>query len=214
MGTSSRTKQVKRASGAKKAAMRGKTRPYGFYGVIAVVVMAGIGGIALSRSGSAGAGNEHPGLGDHWHAAYGVDICGTLQPNLPQPATLLGLHTHNDGLVHVEPYVTGSILDRGGNANLARFAEGDMGFKLTSTEVKMPGGDAKKNGDLCDGKAGKLTIRVWPEADGDAFTDYTNPKDVKITDGSAITVAFVAEGAEIPKPTSIPNLANPNAGEG
>jgi hypothetical protein len=213
MGKSSRTKQVKRGSGAKKAAMRGKTRPYGFYGVIAVVVMAGIGGIALSRTGSAGAGGENPALGDHWHAAYVVDICGALQPNLAQPGTLLGLHTHNDGLVHVEPYVTGSILDRGDNATLARFAEGDMGFKVTSTEVKVPG-ETKKNGDLCDGKAGKLTIREWPDANGDAFKDYTNPKDVKITDGSAITVAFVAEGAEIPKPTSIPNLANPNAGEG
>ena len=37
---------------------------------------------------------------------------------------------------------------------------------------------------------------------------------MKVLDGAALTIAFVPEGAEIAKPTSIPNLANPNAGEG
>jgi hypothetical protein len=214
MGKASTKKRVQRGSGARKAAMRGKQRPYGFYALIAVVVMAGIGGIALSRSGESSAAGEKPGLFDHWHSAYGIDICGVLQPDLAQPDRLIGLHTHNDGLVHVEPNVTGSILDQGPNANLARFVEGEPGLKLTSTEVQLPGGELKKNGDQCDGKPAQLTIRQWPDAGGDAFTDYTNPKDVKILDGAAITVAFVPAGSDIPKPTTIPNLANPNAGEG
>ncbi|HEV7865194.1 MAG TPA: hypothetical protein VGR20_21030, partial [Acidimicrobiia bacterium] len=105
-------------------------------------------------------------------------------------------------------------LDRGANATLARFAEGEPGFKLSSNEVQVPDGKLMKNGDQCDGKAGQLTIRQWPSATADAFKDYTNPKDVKITDGGAITIAFVPPGTDIPKPTTIPNLANPNAGEG
>jgi hypothetical protein len=213
MGKASTKKRVQRA-GARKKAMRGKRRPYGFYALIGVLVVAGVGGIALSRSGNAGADGEKPGLADHWHAAYAVDVCGTLVPNLAQPDTLIGLHTHNDGLIHVEPYVTGSILDRGANATLARFAEGEPGFKISSTEVQVPGGQLKKNGEQCDGKPGQVTIRQWPSATGDAFKDYTNPKDVKIIDGSAITVAFVPAGTDIPKPLTIGNLANPNTGEG
>jgi hypothetical protein len=213
MGKASTKKRVQRAGGARKMAMRGKRRPYGFYALIGVLLVAGIGGIALTRSGNAGADGGSPGLADHWHTAYAVDLCGTIEPNMAQPNTLIGLHTHNDGLIHVEPYVTGSILDRGANATLARFAEGEPGFKLSSTEVQVPGGKLMKNGDQCDGKPGQVTIRQWTVATGTAFKDYTNPKDVKITDGGAITVAFVPAGSDIPKPTTIGNLNNPNAGE-
>jgi len=214
MGKASTKKRIQRASGAKKMAMRGKRRPYGFYALIAVVVAAGAGGIALSRSGDAGASGERPGLQDHWHTAYDVDICGTIQPSMPQPGNLIGLHTHSDGLIHVEPYVTGSSLDRGANATLARFRDGEPGFKLTSSEVQVPGGKLMKNGDLCDGKPGKVVIRQWTDPTADAHTDYTDPSKVKITDNGAITIAFVADGADIPKPSTIANLANPNAGEG
>jgi len=214
MGKASTKKRVQRASGARKKAMRGKRRPYAFYALIAVLVLAGAGGIYLSRSSGASASGESPGLQDHWHTAYAVDICGTIQPDMAQPATLIGLHTHTDGLIHVEPYVTGSALDRGANANLARFAEGEPGFKISSTEVQVPGGKLMKNGDQCNGKPGQVTIRQWTDATGTAFKDYTNPKDVKITDGGAVTIAFLPAGTDIPKPATIANLSNPNAGEG
>jgi len=212
MGKASTKKRVQRAGGAKKAAMRGKRQPYVFYGLIAALVVGGVALIVLARGGSSSATGESPGLNDHWHTAYAVDICGTIQPNMPQPGNLIGLHTHTDGLIHVEPYVTGSALDRGANANLGRFAEGEPGFKLSSTEVQVPGGKARKNRDQCDGKPGKLVIRQWPDATADAHTDYTDPSKVKITDGGALTIAFVADGADIPKPASIANLSNPNAG--
>jgi hypothetical protein len=215
MGKASKSKAVKRASGAsKKKAMRGKSRPYGFYGIVALIVAAGVGGIALTRSGTAGAGNESPGVQDHWHTAYAVNLCGTIQPNMAQPDQLIGLHTHTDGLIHVEPFVTGSILDRGDHATLARFVDGEPGFKLTSNEIQLPGGKLMKNGDDCDGKPGQITIRQWPDANSDEFTDYTDPAKVKITNDGAITIAFVPAGTDIVKPASIANLANPNAGEG
>lgn len=201
----------------KKRPVKAKVRKgsLGFTIVIVVIVVLGVAGIALSRSGGGdSSSNTPPGLTDHWHTAYDLNICGLIQAKLPQATPLYGLHTHNDGLVHVEPGVTGSVLDQGENANLARFAQGESGFKLTSTEIQAPGGKLMKNGNLCDGKPGKVTIRQWPSADGDQFKDYTNPKDVKLTNGGAVTVAFVPDGFEIPKPISIPGLANPNAGEG
>ena len=207
MGKASRKKRPVKA--------RARKGSLGFTIVIVAIVALGGVGIALSRGGGDSAGDKPPGLNDHWHTAYAINICGTLQPNLPQPSRLLGLHTHNDGLIHVEPYVTGSVLDRGDNANLARFAESEPGFKLSSTEVQMPGGQLMKNGDKCDGKdPGRMIVRQWENAGSDQFKDYTNPKDVKIADGGALTIAFVPQGAEIAKPASIPNLANPNAGEG
>jgi hypothetical protein len=134
---------------------------------------------------------------------------------MPQPSRLLGIHTHSDGLIHIEPQVTLSALDRGKNATLARYAESMPGMKLSSSEIQVPGGELMKNGDLCDKDPGTLVIRQWENAASDEFKDFTNPKDVKITDGGAITMAFLPESrkGEIAKPASIPNLANPNAGE-
>ena len=207
MGKASRKKRPVKAK-ARKSSL-------GFTIVIVAIVALGGVGIALSRGGGDGTGDEPPGLNDHWHTAYGINICGTEQPNLPQPSRLLGVHTHNDGLLHVEPYVTGSILDRGPNANLARFVEGMPGFKLNANEIQVPGGQLMKNGDKCDGdKPGRLVLRQWPDAAGEEFTDYTEPEDVKVLDGAALTIAFVPEGTELAKPSSIPYLANPNAGEG
>ncbi len=209
MGKASRKKRPIQAK-ARKSSM-------GFTIVVTAIVVLGVAGIALSRGGGGGNGESDdtpPTLQDHWHSAYAVNICGRLEPNMPQPARLLGLHTHNDGLIHIEPQVTFSALDRGDNATLARFVEGQPGMRLTSSEVQIPGGELKKNGDMCDGKPGKLTIRQWENAVSDEFKDFAEPKDVKITDGGAITIAFLPEGGEIAKPASIPNLANPNAGEG
>ena len=207
--------KASRRKGSVKSQAKGRPGRTGFAVAVVVIFAAGIALIVLARNGSgASAKGQRPGLQDHWHAAYVVDICGTNEPKMPQPAKLIGLHTHNDGLIHVEPYVTGSVLDRGSNATLARFVEGEPGFKLTSTEVQVPGGHLMKNGDKCDGKdPGKVTIRVWPDVSREVFKDYSNPKDVKIIDNSAITVAFVPPGTPIGKPPSIGNLADPNAGE-
>jgi len=207
MGKASRKKRPIKAK-ARKGSL-------GFTIVVVAIVVLGVAGIALSRGGGGGGSDKTPPtLNDHWHTAYAVNICGTVQPNMEQPQRLLGLHTHSDGLIHVEPFVTASILDRGNNATLARYAESMPGMKLTSTEVQEPGGKLWKNGDHCGDKPGKVTIRQWTDATGGDFKDYTSPKDVKITDGGAITIAFLPEGGQIDKPATIPALANPNAGEG
>jgi hypothetical protein len=208
MGKASRKKRPIQAK-ARKSNM-------GFTIVVTAIVVLGVAGIALSRGGDDGTSDDTPPtLQDHWHSAYAVNICGELQPDMPQPSRLLGIHTHSDGLIHIEPQVTLSALDRGKNATLARYAESMPGMKLSSSEIQVPGGELMKNGDLCDKDPGTLVIRQWENAASDEFKDFTNPKDVKITDGGAITMAFLPESrkGEIAKPASIPNLANPNAGE-
>ena len=44
-----------------------------------------------------------PGLTDHWHAAYGIYICGTLEPPFTDDADPNGIHTHGDGVIHIHP---------------------------------------------------------------------------------------------------------------
>src|ERR1044072_7691439 len=106
MGKASRKKRPVKAT-ARKGSM-------GFTIVVAAIVVLGVAGIALSRGGGGGSSDDvPPTLNDHWHTAYAINMCGTIEPNMQQPARLLGLHTHYDGLIHVEPFVTASILDRG-----------------------------------------------------------------------------------------------------
>ncbi len=42
--------------------------------------------------------------GDHWHAAYGVNLCGVWQPLAPASESTVGLHSHGDGLLHIHPF--------------------------------------------------------------------------------------------------------------
>src|SRR5256714_1077177 len=98
MGKASTKKRVQRASGAKKMAMRGKRRPYGFYALIAVLVVVGVGGIVPARGGShARARGARPALPDHSDTPHARDIRGTIQPHMPQPAPIANLNNPNAG---------------------------------------------------------------------------------------------------------------------
>ena len=73
--------------------------------LITVTVIAGTFLIAFSRS-ERQPDTTHPRVGsDHWHAALGVDICGTFTSNIPDNGQdPLGIHTHGDGIVHIHPF--------------------------------------------------------------------------------------------------------------
>jgi len=215
MGKASSAKRAVRTGRAVKKTEARKKTPWGWYSFLSLVVIAGVAGVALTAGARVDAGaGPHPNANDHWHAAYGIYVCDKFEPDLPQPDTLIGLHTHGDGLIHVEPFTTNSLADAGSNATLARFVTGEPGLKLSSSMLQYPGAQAKTNGGTCGDQPAAVRIRVWPSASGDSFTDYTNPKDVRIQDGQAITIAYAPAGADIPKPASIPKLANPNAAGG
>ena len=219
MGKASNKKVARAASTGGGRTSRGTT-PVSWYSAMGIIVVIGLVLVVFSRNQhlNKGAG-PHPNQKDHWHAAYAFDICGSFQPNLPQPATLLGLHTHGDGLVHVEPYVTGAPQDAGKNATLARFVQGIPGLKLTSTEVQYPGGKLYKNGDKCGDKVGQVIIRWWPDAFGDKNQIVQSPKELRIANGGAVTIAFVPAGTDVPKPpkavldTLTSTEANPSIAE-
>ena len=116
---------------------------------------------------------------DHWHMAYGFYLCDHFAANLPSNPEKGGIHTHDDGLIHVEPV---AVDDTGSHATIGRFAK-LAGLSVTDTSIHLPGDKTYKNGDKCpDGKTGEVQVKVnGKPVDGDA-------KNVRIKDGSNITI--------------------------
>jgi hypothetical protein len=105
-----------------------------------------------------------------------------------------GMHTHGEGLIHMEPQ---SSSDMGENATVGNFFE-TAGFKLDATSISVPTVD-EKNGKKCDGKPGVLRWSVnGKEKKG-------NPAKYKLFEGDVIVIAFTTADAKLPKQTDVPS---------
>jgi hypothetical protein len=195
MGKASSSKKVARA--ARAAGRPGAGRNLAWPSLIGVVVVLGVLLIVLSRGNTEA--SVAPKLGDHWHAAYGIYDCDHFIASLVDVVNpeVGGLHTHGDGLMHMHP--TGTRYT-GKNANLKNWGA-NVGLDLTDSSVTAAG-IARKNGDECaDGSKGTVQVKVWDSPDdpdgrllsGD-YADYA-PQEFTL-----FTIAFVAEGTDIPKP--------------
>jgi hypothetical protein len=122
---------------------------------------------------------DGPRIGDHWHASYGVFICGQKLP--PFPLWGGGVHTHEDGIIHSHPTAPS---EEGAGASLVRWFQYGGG-ELTETSLTLPGsGETFANGDACpDGSAGEVQVLVNGEA-LDEWLDYI-PQH-----GDSVIVAF------------------------
>lgn len=219
MGKQSSNKKVQRAAragGGRKAARRAQSSML-WPAVITVVVILGVLLIVVSRNGSQASNTERPRLfqefpEDHWHEAYGINICGTYQPDLPE-AVNSGIHTHGDGLIHVE--ATNSA-ETGKNANLGKFVNDyGNGFRVTDTEIRLPGGKTYKNGDKCGDKPGRVAIYRWDSVTDKTPTIITSDIDkVRIGNLKVVAFSFNPVGSTLEQPPSVKNLEDPNAGEG
>ena len=129
------------------------------------------------------------------------------QPNISEAADPLGIHTHDDGIVHIHPFVSRAA---GKNAKLGVFFD-TVDVKVSSTELRLPGQDTKKNGQKCGDDDANVQVKIWPNRNPD--TEGTlfkgDPGDVRLEDNQLITVAFVPDGTEIPKPPSEPTARQP-----
>lgn len=197
MGRASSSKKVARASRA--TGRPGAGRNWAFPGALALVALAGVALIVVSRPENAVASPPIVGQ-DHWHAAYGIYQCDEFLPPLVDAGTdTSGIHSHGDGLIHIHPFPGNG----GERANLGAFAE-TVGLTLDDDSLEAPGGETLENGDDCGGEPGLVQVRVWENStdeegrllEGD-FGDYA------VQDGEVVTVAFVPEGADIPKPPSV-----------
>ena len=197
------TKVARTGGGRTKRA--GQQTSWIFPTFIVSVVVVGLALTALSRQ-QRQPDTSPPQVGkDHWHSAIGFDLCGTFAPpvvdNGQDP---LGIHTHGDGIVHTHPF---SSTAAGKNAILQVWFD-TVGVTATADSIQLPDGDPQKNGDMCGDKPGQLTTKVWDSraADDKGHIVTGNPGDIRLGNNQLITVAFVPDGADIPKPPSEPQL--------
>jgi hypothetical protein len=206
---SSNKKNVSRAS---KVAGRTSSRSSNLVwpAAVAAVVLLGILLVAVSRGGGNDASVAPVINQDHWHAAYGIYDCDTFRPPLKDLGEdVHGIHTHQDGLVHIHPFDTSAS---GKNATLAVFAT-DTGMKLTDTWVTTPG-FSRKNGDKCGGKPGTVQLWTWDSPSDTTGTQIkTDLAKYRPQNQSVLTIAFVPAGTVVPQPPSAQNLQDPVAAE-
>jgi hypothetical protein len=182
--------------------------PINWYASLAVIVIVGLLLVGFSRyqrthpnTSSAGS----PTTSDTWHVALGIDICGTMQPNLPaDPSTTSGFTTDGTGVITVAPK---NSSESGGNAVLGKFVSEYKGLVLTSTTLQYPGKSLWSNGDKCAkgtpqaGQQGFISVETWPNFESKTGTQVSgNPDQVKFANAQMITIAFVSAGANVPKP--------------
>jgi cyclophilin family peptidyl-prolyl cis-trans isomerase len=176
----------------------------------ALVLVALVAVAALGRGSLAGAaGSDRPRLGDHWHAALAVDVCGEFLPNAPtfhapagRPTSQAGIHTHGDGLIHVHPFTAS---EAGANATLGKYLEYG-GWTITSRDLDLWSGPASapkqstwKTGDECPAGefAGRPGRVVWMV---DGKVQRGAPSQLRLKNGQVIVVGFLPKGVELAAP--------------
>lgn len=197
-------------TGGTRSSRGPKQTPLGFYLTLVVVVLAGIAGVGFSRYEvlhPAAASNGSPKIGDHWQLAFGFDICGKVEPNVPKNPgkTTPAIYTTGNGLIQVVPRTSA---DAGKNATLGRFVRGYPGMVLSATSVGYPGMKPLGKGSLCGKTAGEVEVKVFSSlADTTGSVVRGNPADLHLTNGSLITIAFVPPGTPVGRPRSTSTLA-------
>jgi hypothetical protein len=218
MGKASSSKKVARAAraGGRRSAGQ-RQRDLLFPSVIGVIVLLGVGLIAFAANDRKSETATAPAVNkDHWHAAFGVDICGKFQPAPPEFESPIGIHTHGDGVIHIHPFTSGGS---GKNATLGHFLEGtDPPISLSDDELKIGKKSWKVGEQKCGGKDAELILAQWKNVQSTKEKPTLIRRDFNDTrfleDGEGYTIAFVKEGTtDIPKPESAATLAQLGAAD-
>jgi len=211
MGKASSSKKVARAAGTGGGrTTRGKT-PVLWYGSLLVVLLAGVGLTAFSRqerldSLNSPSSKEAPRANvDHWHVALGVRVCDRWLESVTVQPGPNGIHTHGDGLIHVEPSIA-SVSGR--RATFQRFADAVKG-EAQAKRFAWPEGTGKKKvahktGDKC----GEQEAEVKVFYNGKPETG--DPLNIRLTDQGKLVLALVPKATtyeQIGDPPSSPELA-------
>ena len=220
---------------AAKLAGKGGSRAVRFQGgsvfpiVVMLVLVLGVASIVYARQSLPAADDNPPTINDHWHLAYGFDICGQwfqLEGDLEDRNSQgqfvnteflsTGIHSHNDGVIHWHPYTSRAV---GSRADLGVFLE-TYGVELANDSLTFPadqlGGASYTEGeDTCvdpdtgDEVDGELSVVVWnSDTDTDDGSRYIADMDeIRVSaDGMVMVVAFVPRGDDVSMPPWAPRL--------
>ncbi len=211
MAKPSSSKKVQRAARA-AAASKGarERREIAFPLALAVVVILGVALVVFARSSRTPAAAPRVG-NDHWHSAYAIYDCDRFLPAFTSAADPDGIHSHQDGVVHIHPWNSSAAGDR---ADLDVFFEA-MGARVTDDEISGPGIGVLEAGSDCNGEPTVIRAvrfaRIDPDPDAapSTLTEIYEATDIYsddfgdvrlLGDLEAFTFARVPAGAEIPPP--------------
>ena len=162
MGKASSAKKIKKVQQAGVSRAPGQRRNLGYPALITGIIVVGLVLTFFARQERSAASSEAPVANrDHWHAAFGLNICGEWQDVLHDagPDTM-GIHTHADGLIHIHPFVGAASGDR---AVFARFAD-QVALELGDGEITLPDGESRRDGDECRARTARGPPRWAPRA--------------------------------------------------
>jgi len=218
MASNSTGKWVERAATTGGGRTYRGQMPVNWYASLAVICIVGlllIGFSRYQRTHQTASAAGPPTTQQVWHAALGIDVCGTMEPALPASTNTAktGLTANGDGVLTIAPK---NSSESGANATLGKFVSGYKGLQLTSSTLQYPGKPVYNDGDVCPkgtpdaGKEGVVIVVSWPnfESKGKGTETSGDPQNLLFSNGQLITMAFVPATASIPKPpaTAITNL--------
>jgi hypothetical protein len=187
--------------------------PVNWYASLVVICIVGLALIGFSRyenTHHTASSSGPPTTSQTWHAALGIDVCGTMEPDLPASTntSTVGLTANGNGVLTIAPK---NSSESGANATLGTFVSGYKGLELNSTTLKYPNKTLYTNGDVCpkgtpdSGKPGVVIVDTWssPESNGKGTETSGDPQDLLFANGQMITAAFVPATANVPKPPSL-----------
>jgi hypothetical protein len=167
----------------------------GFSMILVAIVLVGVGAIAASKNEREDIDETGPGIGDHWHAVLGINICGEWVPDVAPYESAKGIHSHGDGFIHMHPTGTAGAHK---NATVGLFLE-QADYKVTDSSVKIPGQDIKENGDKCKDLDNQAAGLRW-SVNGKDKPLRTDPADYVPENGDVIAIAFLPQKTPIGTP--------------
>ncbi len=207
MGKASSSKKVARAARAGRTTSSTERRDWGFPLAVLLVVVLGVGLVIYSRASRDATAAPRVDPQDHWHSAYGIYDCRTDSwvPDLQGTDDPDGIHSHQDGLIHVHPFNSSAS---GADAQIHVFAEA-MGIEINTEGITLDDGTGMEAGAECEGEEAIIQIHRWDadnlELEPDVFTEDLG--DVRFRkDREAFVIALAPEGAELELPPSMPEL--------
>lgn len=208
MGKASSSKKVARAAKA-GGSSTSRQRRLGFPAAVVAIVVVGVGLVVFARVQLA-AGDVSPEIGEHWHSAYGIWLCDSFAAPLSDVGQdINGIHTHDDGLIHIHPFSSNAS---GEQATLSVFAD-QVGLEVADDSFTMPDGTTYASGDDCQGEEGVVQLLRWPaggyEDDPEVITEDLG--DVRFDEnGQVYVLAFMKPGDDVPLPASLEGINTPS----
>lgn len=158
---------------------------------------------------------EGPALGEHWHVAYAVQVCGEVLPAAAdRGADTYGIHTHSDGLIHLHPFLAAAA---GADAKLQVFLD-QIGARVGPDAIELADGGPDTG--ACDGDP---VVRVAQWDDALDAADGAEPDRI-VTDDigdivlgpdlAALTIALGPEDEAIQAPPSATEICRLAAADG